>query len=67
MTDDEKIAQGHFTVVTNAETGEVTQVPHTDEMIAAGLENANQTPATPTKEELLAKLEELTAQIQALS
>jgi len=53
-------------VITNAQTGEVTEVirPFTAEELAA--QAAATVVAQPTKEELLAKLEELQTQIAQL-
>lgn len=53
-------------VITNAQTGEVTEVirPFTAEELAA--QAAAKVVAQPTKEELLAKLQELQTQIAQL-
>lgn len=53
-------------IITNAETGEVTEVirPWTAEELAE--QQAAKVVVQPTKEELLAKLQELQAQITAL-
>lgn len=53
-------------IITNAQTGEVTEVirPFTAEELAA--QQAAQITTQPTKEELLAKLQELQTQIAQL-
>jgi hypothetical protein len=53
-------------IITDTQTGEVTEVirPFTAEELAAI--EAAKTPAQPTKEELLAKLQELQTQIAQL-
>lgn len=58
-------------IVCNVSTGEITQVDLTAEEIAElnarKIAYVEPTPATPTKEELLAQLNVLSAQIQALT
>lgn len=63
MTNDEKIAKGLCTANTNAETGEVTIIPYTDEEIANIQEPVV---VEPIKEDLLAQLADLQAKINAL-
>jgi hypothetical protein len=65
MTNQEKIAQGFYTTHTDAITGEVTQIVYTDAQVEECLNYVNSTPQ-PTKEELLAKLQELQTQIASL-
>lgn len=65
MTNQEKIAQGFFTSQTDSITGEVTQIVYTDAQVAECL-NWVDTKLQPTKEELLAKLQELQTQIAQL-
>jgi hypothetical protein len=65
MTNQEKIAQGFYTSHTDSITGEVTQIVYTDAQVQESLNWVNPTPQ-PTKEELLAKLEELQTQIAQL-
>ena len=60
------MANQYHEIITNAETGEVTEVirPFTAEELAA--QQAAKTTSQPTKEELLAKLQELQTQIAQL-
>jgi hypothetical protein len=64
MTNEEKIAQGLCTAQTNAETGEVTIIPFTDEEIAA-IQSAPAKPQ-PTVADLQAQLATIQAQLTAL-
>jgi hypothetical protein len=65
MTNQEKITQGLYTTHTDSITGEVTQIVYTDEQVQECLNCVNSKPQ-PTKEELLAKLQELQTQIASL-
>lgn len=63
MTNEEKIAKGLCTAQTDAETGEVTIIPFTDEEIANIVEPEV---IQPTVEELQAQLASIASQLQAL-
>jgi hypothetical protein len=65
MTNQEKIAQGFYTSHTDSITGEVTQIVYTDAQVAECKNWVDPKPQ-PTKEELLAKLQELQTQIAQL-
>ena len=66
MTNEEKIARGFYTTQFNVQTNETTQIVYTDEQVEETL-NEVVTKSQPTKEELLAKLQDLQAQIAALT